>query len=261
MSGLPTFPLSTPLLPRTSSLDQTTLLITGASHSPCLPPDSRLQFPAGPQNYSNKPIIFSRGKWGYHTFLVLPTRIFGLPQSIEIDQRPDKKFSQGFIGASTATEGSKNKEQFPLLICSPRWGRAGSLHKVRVWAGPGAGLEGAHPFDGGERQGHAQCPAIAPDRPVLLLALQNWWLGFQSLCILLSRICPNCTFTQLFLVPYRFFVFCCWRRHLSRCKPCSRGSQVPACLTGTTKPAPTSRSLCSSAQPLGNSAGASSPGL
>ena len=144
MSGLPTFPLSTPLLPRTSSLDQTTLLITGASHSPCLPPDSRLQFPASPQNYSNKPIIFSRGKWGYHTFLVLPTRIFGLPQSIEIDQRPDKKFSQGFIGASTATEGSKNKEQFPLLAPGATgWeGRTRSLKWVKAGADPWIGLEG-----------------------------------------------------------------------------------------------------------------------
>ena len=121
------------LLPRTSSLDQTSLLITWTSHSPCLPPNSRLQFPASPQNYSNKPISFSCGKWGYLTFLVLPARIFGLPRSIEIDQRPDKKFRQGFIGAPTASEGGKNKEQFPLLFCSPRWGRAGSLCKVRVW--------------------------------------------------------------------------------------------------------------------------------
>ena len=165
------------------------------------------------------------------------------------------------MGLLLPQRGARTRNSFPCSSAPQGGGRAGSLHKVRVWAGPGAGLEGGHPFDGGERQGHAQCPTIAPDCPVLLLALQNWWLGFQSLCILLSRICPNCTFTQLFLVPYRFFVFCCWRRHLSRCKPCSRGSQVPACLTGTTKPAPTSRSLCSSAQPLGNSAGASSPGL
>ena len=54
MSGLPTFPLSTPLLPRTSSLDQTTFLIMGASHSPCLPLNSRLQFPASLLNYSKK---------------------------------------------------------------------------------------------------------------------------------------------------------------------------------------------------------------
>ena len=31
---------------------------------------------------------------------------------------------------------------------------------------------------------------------------------------------------QLFLVPYSFFVFCCWRRGVSRCKHCSKGFQV-----------------------------------
>ena len=30
----------------------------------------------------------------------------------------------------------------------------------------------------------------------------------------------------IFLVPYGFFVFCCWRRLLSRCRHCSKGSQV-----------------------------------
>ena len=78
--------------------------------------------------------------------LVIMTRVLGLLQLIEIDYRPDKKFRQGFIEAPTAPEGSKNKEQFPLLICSPRWGQASSLHKVRVWGGPGAGLEGCPPL-------------------------------------------------------------------------------------------------------------------
>ena len=58
---------------------------------------------------------------------------------------------------------------------------------------------------------------------------------FWSFCIFLSIICTNCTYTQLFLVPYDFFVFCCWNRHLSRCKHCSKGFQVPACLVMTQK--------------------------
>ena len=52
-------------------------------------------------------------------------------------------------------------------------------------------------------------------------------LGFWSFRILLSIGCPNCTCTQLFLAPYYFFVFCCSRRCLSRCRRCSKGSQVP----------------------------------
>ena len=39
------------------------------------------------------------------------------------------------------------------------------------------------------------------------------------------------TCTQLFLVPYSFFAFCCWGRGLSRCKHWSKGTQVPVCFT------------------------------
>ena len=58
---------------------------------------------------------------------------------------------------------------------------------------------------------------------------------FWSFCIFLSIICTNCTYMQLFLVPYDFFVFCCWKSHLPRCKRCSKGFQVPACLMMTQK--------------------------
>ena len=56
-------------------------------------------------------------------------------------------------------------------------------------------------------------------------------VGFLVFCFSLSIICPNCSF----LVTYSFFVFCCWRRCLSRCKHCSHAakgprSHVPACL-------------------------------
>ena len=44
----------------------------------------------------------------------------------------------------------------------------------------------------------------------------NSW-SFGSFCFLLSRICLSWACAQLFLVPYSFFVFCCSRRHLSRC--------------------------------------------
>ena len=56
--------------------------------------------------------------------------------------------------------------------------------------------------------------------------------GFLSFCIFLSIICPNCAaYAQLFLVPYSFFVFCCLKKPLVRCKNCSKGSQVSACLS------------------------------
>ena len=42
-----------------------------------------------------------------------------------------------------------------------------------------------------------------------------------------SRICPNCTCTPLFLVPYSFFVFCSLRSGVSRCKFCSTAAKGP----------------------------------
>ena len=52
-------------------------------------------------------------------------------------------------------------------------------------------------------------------------------IGFVIFCVLLFIICPNCTVVYLFLVPSNFFVFCCLERCLSRCRRCSKRSQVP----------------------------------
>ena len=46
---------------------------------------------------------------------MLPTRVLGLPQSTEIDQKPDKKFRQSFIGALAATSEIKKKQV--SLVC------------------------------------------------------------------------------------------------------------------------------------------------
>ena len=57
------------------------------------------------------------------------------------------------------------------------------------------------------------------------------FLGFFGLFV---SYCPEFAPTmhahRYFLIPYSFFVLCCLRRCLSRCKHCSKGSQVPACL-------------------------------
>ena len=50
-------------------------------------------------------------------------------------------------------------------------------------------------------QGPCVLPTFAPDTLFLFPALQKWPLRFLwSFFILLSRICPNCACTQLFLV-------------------------------------------------------------
>ena len=105
---------------------------------------------------------------------------------------------------------------------------------------PGVGPEGwlggfAHPLGGAVCRGPAQYPAFAPDTLFLLPAPQKCQLCFWSLCILLFIICPNCACTQLFLVPYSFFVFCCLRRRVFGRKQCSKGPQVTACLKRCSK--------------------------
>ena len=95
--------------------------------------------------------------------------------------------------------------------------QAVSLYGVRAAAYPGVGPEGwlrlfAYPLGGAECRGHVQCPAFC----CWLFRSGSW--AFFGLLYLLSRICPNCTCTQLFLVPYSFFVSCCSRSRLSRCK-------------------------------------------
>ena len=96
---------------------------------------------------------------------------------------------------------------------------------MRVGACPGSRPAGwlgwfAHPLGGGVCRGHTQYPAF-------LWALQKWQLNFLVSLYPLFRICPNCTYMKLLLVPYNFFVFCCLRRGVSRWKPSSTAAKVP----------------------------------
>ena len=93
--------------------------------------------------------------------------------------------------------------------------------------GPGIWPEGwlkwsPHPLGGAVGSDHVQYPDFTPDTSEVAV-------GFLVFCILFI-ICPNCACMQLFLASYSFFIFCCLRRHLSRCRHCSKGSHVPACL-------------------------------
>ena len=99
----------------------------------------------------------------------------------------------------------------------------------RGWAGEVRCF--ADPVGGAVCKGLVQYPLFAFNTLFLLRALQRWQLGFWSFHILLSIDLPQLASMQLFLVPYSFFVFCCWRRRVSRYKQCCKGSWVPACLT------------------------------
>ena len=80
-----------------------------------------------------------------------------------------------------------------------------------------------HPLGGGVCWGHVGYPVFAPGSSKVAVGCVFFGL-FVSVG---PRICPNCAGTQLFLVPYSFFVFCRSRRGVSRCNDCSTAAKSP----------------------------------
>ena len=139
------------------------------------------------------------------------------------------------MGSLLQRSGGEREQVTGALACSlPKGGQTCSFYGVRVEVCPGVGLEGrrlrwaAHPLGGVVCRGHAQCPAFAAGSSEVTVG----FLVFVSFV----QIGLNCACVQLFLVPYSFFVFCCSRRGVSRGKPCSKGSRVPARLRRTWRP-------------------------
>lgn len=61
------------------------------------------------------PFLWSTGKDLVYFLFILMKWGSCLTQSIEIDQKPDKKFGQGFIGSLLQWRGMKTNTKFPLL--------------------------------------------------------------------------------------------------------------------------------------------------
>ena len=74
--------------------------------------------------------------------MLLPTRVLGLPQSIDINWGPDKKFRQGFTGTPASAGRGKNKQQIALLACLLP---AGWVSVFLIWGGGGRGELGVVP--------------------------------------------------------------------------------------------------------------------
>ena len=118
-------------------------------------------------------------------------------------------------GPLLQAERSKNRQQVPC------WRRAGacSQHGLRVEVRPGVGLEGrlrwfAHLLGHGVCRMNAQYPAFAPGSSKVAFGIFGLFVSFVQN---LSQL-----HTHAFIsVPYSFFVFCCLRRGVSRCKHCS----------------------------------------
>ena len=110
-------------------------------------------------------------------------------------------------------EGASTSNRSPCSF--PSWGqgwRAGPLYGVRVGAGQGLGPEG-WPRCSAHRCSSALCRDHTPypSSPVEFFVF-SFIINPNLACI---------------SVPYNFFVFCCWRRLLSRCKHSSKGPQIP----------------------------------
>ena len=133
-------------------------------------------------------------------------------------QRPNKKFRQGFTGVSAAAGGAKTNK-----LAS----KGGGDSKLFLMLGEGrgvprVGLEGwlrsfANPLGGDVRSGHVQYPAFAPGSSKVAVGFGFPFSGLFFL-IFCPEFVPAAHATQLFLVPYSFFVSCCPRRGVSRCK-------------------------------------------
>ena len=76
----------------------------------------------------------------------------------------------------------------------------------------------------------APCAGVIHSTLLLLPEPQKWQLDF-GLFVSRSQFAPAARAHSYFQVPYSFLIFCCSRRSLSRCRNCSKGSQIPACLT------------------------------
>ena len=77
----------------------------------------------------------------------------------------------------------------------------------------------AHPLGGAVCMCHVQFPAFAPSTSEVAVELGPF--------VYLVHNLPQ---LGIHVVNFSFIVFCCSRRHLSRCKCCSKWPQVVDCL-------------------------------
>ena len=138
-----------------------------------------------------------------------------------------------FLGKAPATAEGGQEQTTDSLADSP-WGED-ELIPYMGWGRslPRGGLEGwlsCLPAPCGiVYSGHPQYPACTPDSLLLLWALQQRQLDFWLLCIFWPEFASTSHACG-------FFVFCCLRRVVSRCKhchTCNKGSRVPSCLIPT----------------------------
>ena len=123
---------------------------------------------------------------------------------MEIDNRPDKKFSQSFI----AWEAREQRSRGGGVSWFLKWVEGGVMS--RGWPEEWLGWF-AHPLNDKVAVGQVYLTFAPGSSKVIVEFL---W----SLCIFCPEFAPTAACIQLFLVLYSFIVFYCSRRGVSRFK-------------------------------------------
>lgn len=145
--------------------------------------------------------------------------------STAIDERPAENCRRGFLGAPAAAWGRGSPHRGP---CPPA--RAGCFLKrggrwSRWGVAPKQWLERSAPSPGeAVCRGHVESAAFSPGAAAGAI-------GPCPPCVLLFTTAPACR-TVRFAVPRGFFVFCCSRRCLCRCKHSGQRAPDPGLSPG-----------------------------
>ena len=127
----------------------------------------------------------------------IPTRVLGLPQSIELIRNQTRDLGKVYWGPY-CSRGEWKQIQFPLLTPQGRGWGAGSLHGVRVAMCPGLQLEmwlrcfAYHPPPVVLTAGSMCSPLLLFPTPCFCSQVfRSGSRAFWPFCIFLSIICPN----------------------------------------------------------------------
>ena len=155
----------------------------------------------------------------FHFVQLLLSRVLGHLNQYKLIRGQTRNSGKALLKPLLKQQGVRTNNELPCLL--PLWGGwASSLHgsegrgvsKVLV---RGVASVICPPLVTLCAVGHAEYPAFAlnPRFCSQLVSSSSW--TFLVFLHLLSRICLKCSCTQLFLVPYGFFVYCSSRRWLS----------------------------------------------
>ena len=118
---------------------------------------------------------------------------------MEIDKRPDKKFSKDLLGPCCSRRKREQVNSFPCSLPEPGW-QVGSFHRVKVGVYPGVRPDGclrwfSHPLSGVVFKGHAQFLAFSPGSSEVATGV-FWVFSYFVLNLPQLQYCCCCSVAQ-----------------------------------------------------------------